>query len=76
MFKGLQRQIKEDRIREQAAVGIKFLEDLLIFFRVADNGRVLVILRRGTQHRRAADIDILDSLLQRHVLLFITLSKG
>jgi hypothetical protein len=35
--------------------------------RIAEHGDVRVILRRRTQQRRAADIDVLDSLAERHV---------
>ena len=49
------------------AAGTDFTEHLLIVRRVADHRDVGPVLGRRTQHRRAADVDVLDGVLHLHI---------
>jgi len=45
------------------------LEHGVVVGGIADDGHALVVLRRAAQHRRAADVDILDGLFEGDALL-------
>ena len=47
--------------------GLQLGEHARVVHRVDDDRHVLPVLRRGTQHRRAADVDVLDRVFQRAV---------
>ncbi len=40
-------------------------DESAVIGRIDHDGHVVVVLRRGADHRRAADVDVLDALLER-----------
>ena len=52
-----------------AAVGLDLLQDLAILPGVGGDGREGMVLGRRADHRRAADIDLFDGLIERHARL-------
>ena len=58
------------------AVSSDLRKDRVIIRRVAHYGHVLVILGRTAQHRRSADVDILDRLVHRHPFAGDRLTEG
>ena len=62
MFEGLDREVESQRRRQTAAV--QRVDDARVVVRV-DHGRgVAVVFGGGAQQRRAADVDVLNRLLQ------------
>ena len=57
------------------ALSLNLIENLCIVCRVADYGYILVVLSSRTQHRRTANIDILDSLSHLNTLLSDSLTE-
>ena len=55
------------RIVGNFAFFLQFRNDRRVIRRVADDHYVLVVFRRRAQHRRAADVDVLDGYRQGHV---------
>ena len=53
-----------ERERGRAAVGGHFVKHRRIILRLDDDGDLVVVLRRRADHRWAADVDILDPLLE------------
>ena len=51
-------------------------DDTLIVLRVANNSYIAVVLGCRTQHRRATDVDILDSILHLYIGLGDGLTEG
>ena len=43
---------------------VQFGQDLLILVRLGQHGHEVVVLRRGANQRRAADVDVLDAVLR------------
>ena len=66
---GLCRETAAQRERCRALVGGKLVEHRLIILRFDDDGDVVVVLRRRADHRGAADVDVLDALLETGVLV-------
>ena len=60
------RQLESRRARE-AAVRFDFGQRLGILIGRGEHADVVPVFRRGAQHRRAADVDVFDRLLQRAV---------
>ena len=58
------------------AVSPNLRKDRVIIRRVAHYGHVLVVLGRTAQHRRSADVDILDRLVHRHPFAGDRLTEG
>ena len=61
---GLCREAPAQRQRGRAVVGGELVEHRLIVRRFDDDGDVVMVLRRGADHRGAADVDILDAVLE------------
>jgi hypothetical protein len=55
--------------RGRALVRGEFLEDGLIVLRFDDDSDIVMVLGGGADHRRSADIDILDALLEIRALV-------
>ena len=51
---------------QRATVGLHFGEQRGVVFRIGDDGHASVVLGRRTDHRRTADVDVLDRIFQRH----------
>ena len=62
---GLLRHLAAEAQPRRAVVGLQFLEQARIILDVDDHDDVGVILRRGANHRGAADVDVLDHLVER-----------
>src|SRR5262245_61164958 len=56
--------------RQYAAESIEFIGYRRVIIGIDDHGHVVMILGRGADHRRAADVDVFDRLLHRHVGFF------
>jgi hypothetical protein len=65
MGEGFFRQIETGGIAQGAAVGLHFVDQTGVIGRIGDDGDVFVVFCRGTHHRRAADVDVLDGVVQR-----------
>ena len=65
---GLSRELQTS-LNLGIALSLDLLENLCIVRRVAHYGHILVVLCCRTQHRRATDIDVLDSLSHLYALL-------
>ena len=50
------------RLRRRVAVLAQLRQDVVVLRRAGDDGDVREVLRRGAEHRRAADVDHLDDL--------------
>ena len=66
---GLGGEAAAQRQRGRALVGGEFVEHGLIILRLDHHGDVVMVLRRGADHRGAADVDILDALLEAGALI-------
>ena len=64
VLKRSQGQFKAGAVRHHVAVGLHFGQYATVIGGVYHNGDPLVVLRRGANHGRAADIDVLDSGFQ------------
>ena len=51
---------------KNAATALQGIEDRHIIFRRGDDGDILKVLRRGPNHRRPTDVDVLDDLFELH----------
>ena len=58
---------KRVRCRQRAVVGIQLLDDAGVLRRIGRHRDAREILRRRAQHRRTADVDVLDDLVHRGV---------
>jgi hypothetical protein len=68
---------REARARAQGAiVGGHLGEQSRVVLRIGDDGHAGVVLGRRTDHRRTADVDVLDRLGQRDVGLGNGFAKG
>ena len=63
---GLLGQTEAGRQLQGAAVGLHFGEQRGVVCRIGDDGDAGVVLGRGADHGRAADVDVLDGVFQRH----------
>ena len=61
----LPRQRESRRRGQRAAVGLEFGDERRIVRGIDDDADVLPVLRRGAHHRRTADVDVLDRVVQR-----------
>jgi hypothetical protein len=61
---GFLRQIEAGGVTQGAAVGLHLLDQGGIVGRVGDDGHMLIVLGRGPHHGRAADVDVLDGVVQ------------
>ena len=66
--------MREDLLREREARGggnfsldLDFVENQLVVGRIHHHGDGLAVLRRSTDHRRAADVDVFNRFLERAV---------
>ena len=66
--KGLAGQLPP-QFQRGAAVGLDLLEDLAVLPGVGGDRREGMVLGRRADHRRPADVDLLDGLLERHARL-------
>src|SRR5262252_17471 len=67
VFKGPDGEPVAEIERQSAAESIEFIGDRWVIIGIDDHGDVVVILGRRADHRRAADVDVFDRLLHRHV---------
>ena len=56
-----QRQLRTRLARGGAAIGAHLGQDAVVAGRVSDHGHALEVLRGAAQHRRPADVDVLDA---------------
>jgi hypothetical protein len=63
------RQRKARGGRHCAIIGIQFVDERSVLGRIGSHRDTREILGRRTQHRRAADIDVLDRIFQRAIRL-------
>ena len=75
MGKGLGREF-QTRLDISIARSLDLADHRLIIGRIAYDRHIPVILGRAAQHRRTADIYILDGILHRHVGLGYGLTEG
>src|SRR5215470_14251894 len=75
VFKGPDGEPVAEIERQSAAESIELLCDRRVIIGIDDNGDVVVVLGRRTDHRRAADVDVFDRLLHRHVGFFNRLAE-
>jgi hypothetical protein len=61
---GLLRQAEAGTEMQRAAIGLHFGEQRFVVFRIGDDGDADVVLGRRTDHRRTADVDVLDGIFQ------------
>ena len=61
---------------QRIAMSLDLVQNLRIVLGVANHRHVSPILGCRTQHRRTANVDILDCLLDRHTLLLNRLTEG
>ncbi len=61
---GLLRQRLAQGKRGGAAILFQFVEHTRVIVGVDHDRHVIMVLRRGTDHRRAADVDILDAVVE------------
>src|SRR5882762_3964996 len=66
---GLCRQASAQRQRCRALIGGEFVEHGLIILGFDDDSDIVVVLRRGADHRRPANVDVLDALLEAGALI-------
>ena len=60
---------REARRGRDTAFGLDFGDDGGVVGRINDHGDGLVVLGGGADHRRAADVDVLDGVFKRAVRL-------
>ena len=63
--KGFPRQAETRLDADRAIGGLHLGDQRGIVGRIRDDGHILPVFRRRAHHRRAADVDVLDSLFQR-----------
>src|SRR3954447_20424538 len=64
MREGFGRQPAPGMRTELSAVGVQLREDARVVRSVTDDSNAIVILRRGAQHARPPDVDVLDQLFE------------
>ncbi len=67
MRERLPRQREARGIGQCARVGAQLGKQRRVVGRIDDDSDMAMILRRGAHHRRAADVDVLDRLIERAV---------
>ena len=70
------REARPQAGRRRPAAGLHLAQDFRIVARIAHHRDRRVILRRAAQHRRPADVDVLDRLFARHTAAGHGLFKG
>ena len=55
-------------VADRVAVRLHFVEHHGVVGRIDDHGDVAMVLRSRAQHRRAADVDVLDGVFERAVI--------
>ena len=68
-LEGLDGEGEVGRLGDFSARFLHFGDDFAVIFRIRDDGDEPVVLGGGAQHRRSADIDIFDCVLQGAALL-------
>ena len=66
----------QTRFDRSIALGAHLVQNRGVVRRIADDGHVAEILGRTAQHRRAADVDVLDRFGQRNALFGDRLAEG
>ena len=65
--KGFLRHFAAEGETRRPVMALQFLEQRAIVVDIDDDDDVIVVLGRAADHRRAADVDIFDSILERRV---------
>ena len=73
---GLPRQPVAQLVGEGPIVGIEHRRDLLVGRRIDHHRDIGVVLRGRADHRRSANVDVLDRLFERHARFADRLQKG